>query len=84
MGDYHQTKWTTGTAGSGFVSRPAANSVFLLPFWEALCSLLIPSPAPVDFKRHAPDKALSLLKPCAQDMARMELIFFLAARMVLF
>lgn len=65
------------------MTRTAANGDYLLPFWEALCSLLILLPAPDDSKRHEPDKALSLPNPSAGDMAGMELIFILAARMVL-
>lgn len=74
---------TAGTAQTGFLSKTAANGGFLLPFWESLCSLLTLLPTPNDNKRHKPEKAPSLPKPSAQDMAGMELICIPTACMVL-
>lgn len=76
-------KTTAGNAETGFVSRPAVNSVFLLPFWAALCSLLILLPSSCWLQKTCTWKALSLPTSYAQDMVGMELIFSLAARMVL-
>ena len=53
------------------------------PFGKHYVASCFCFPAPVEFQRCAPDKALSLLKSYALDMAGMELIFFLAAQTVL-
>lgn len=65
MSDYHQTKFLLQMPELAFFSRTAANGGSLLPFWEALCSLLILLPAPDDDKRHEPDEVLSLPNPSA-------------------
>lgn len=62
------------------MSRSAANCVFLLPFWEALCSLLILLPSSCCLqKMDLWQSPLSFPKSYVQDTARMELLLFLAA-----